>query len=58
MIYYKRKETFASSAGAFLQLYAKGPQDIYLTGNESLNHYWYQYNPYYRPVPYNRTLYP
>lgn len=46
---YNHREHFA---GALLQLYAKGPQDYYLTGerfpyNEPLyNPYYY---PYYRP---------
>ena len=38
LLLYHTNEHFA---GALLQLYAKGPQDYYLTGNESLFPYYY-----------------
>lgn len=43
-----RKETFGST-GALVQLYAKGPQDLYLTPGVEKYFYWYHYNgyPYY-----------
>ena len=41
---YNHKETFA---GALLQLYAKGPQDYYLTGDTNLSYNYPYYYPYY-----------
>jgi hypothetical protein len=44
---YVHKENFS---GALLQLYAKGPQDYYLTGDGDTFPYYYPvYNPYYYP---------
>jgi hypothetical protein len=55
IMFSKTKENFASSPGAFIQLYGKGPQDIYLTGDEN-----FRYNIHYksRPIRYFRELYP
>ena len=41
-LYNKHEEQFA---GALLQLYAKGPQDRYLTGDD--RYFYYPYNPIY-----------
>jgi hypothetical protein len=49
ILYDKHEEQFA---GALMQLYAKGPQDMYLTGLNNRNMYqsdyiYYPYNPLY-----------
>lgn len=60
-----RKENFS---GALTQLFAKGPQDTYMIGNDAYRYYFYPwypqfiwnnptrftyyYNPYYRRFPY------
>lgn len=46
---YKKYESFGSSdGGALIQLYAKGPQDVYLTGNveKYVPEYLYGLYPY------------
>jgi len=53
ILLYVNKENFS---GALLQLYAKGPQDYYLTG-DTFPHYYPMYNPYYYPM-YNPYYYP
>ena len=52
LILYRYKE---NNSGALIQLAAKGPQDYYLTGMDSL--YPYYYYPYYYPY-YSRFYYP
>lgn len=48
---FNKKENYS---GALIQLYSKGPQDYYLTGDYP---YYYQYYyPYY--YPYNYRYYP
>ena len=53
---YRYKE---NNTGALVQLYAKGPQDYYLTGTDGLYPYYYfpYYFPYYYPY-YSRYYYP
>jgi hypothetical protein len=49
-----------NNSGALVQLYAKGSQDIYLTGSDSLYPYYYSYYPryYYPRYYYPRYYYP
>ena len=55
LVFYNKNE----HAGALMQLYAKGPQDYYLTGTDELYPYYYfpYYYPYYYPY-YSRYYYP
>lgn len=47
---FNKKENYA---GALIQLYSKGPQDYYLTGDYPYTYYPYYYgNRYYRRYPY------
>ena len=45
-------EDFGTSPGTLVQLYAKGPQDLYLTGPPSIGTLDYNYNYNYYPSPY------
>lgn len=54
ILLYLNKENFS---GALLQLYTKGPQDYYLTG-DTFPYYYPMYNPYYYPHYYLYYVYP
>ena len=45
LLFNKKQE---NQSGALLQLYAKGPQDYYLT-DDTFPYYYPIYNPYYYP---------
>jgi hypothetical protein len=51
-ILYLSKIQENNGTGALVQLAAKGPQDLYLTGTNSLYPYYYPSNPYYYPMYY------
>ena len=46
---FDKKENYA---GALIQLYSKGPQDYYLTGDYPYSYPYYYRNRYYRRYPY------
>ena len=52
---YNYKENFA---GALLQLYAKGPQDYYLTGDNELSYYYRHNRPYFGRYYPRHFIYP
>ena len=61
VIIYIKYNNYDEQFGALTQLYAKGPQDMYLTGNSYILPYnpiypYYGYYGYFRS-PYNRSPY-
>lgn len=61
IIYFRKSENFATSPGTLLQLAAKGPQDIYLTGLPYIDPHTYLDPLFYsttRPINYRPIYYP